>query len=174
MKQENKQFEATIVVICLTIIAFILALSLIFNENRKEEKMKYEIEINESITGKARPRMNTYTGKAYTPTKTKNYEYLVRQIFVYKYPNYKPIEGRVTMTIIAYFEIPKSTSKKKEAEMLCEGISPTKKPDWDNIGKIISDALNKFAFKDDSQITDVRIFKKYAKTPKVVVQVWEY
>ena len=43
--------------------------------------MNYEIEINEQITGKARPRMNTYTGRAYTPTKTKNYEYLVRQIF---------------------------------------------------------------------------------------------
>ena len=137
-------------------------------------KLKYEIEIEESITGKARPRMNTYTGGAYTPTRTKNYEYLVRQIFVYKYPQYKPIEGRVTMTIIAYFEIPKSTSKKKEAEMLCGAISPTKKPDWDNIGKIVSDALNKFAFKDDSQITDVRIFKKYAKTPKVIVQIGEY
>lgn len=34
-------------------------------------KLKYEIEIEESITGKARPRMNTYTGRAYTPTKTK-------------------------------------------------------------------------------------------------------
>ena len=33
-------------------------------------KLKYEIEIEESITGKARPRMNTYTGRAYTPTKT--------------------------------------------------------------------------------------------------------
>lgn len=34
-------------------------------------KLKYEIEIEESITGKARPRMNTYTGRAYTPTKIK-------------------------------------------------------------------------------------------------------
>ena len=142
-------------------------------ENQQKKKI-YEIEIQEEITGKQRPRMNTYTGKAYTPTKTKNYEYLVRQIFVYKYPNYKPIEGRVTMTIIAYFDIPKSTSKKKEAEMLSGAISPTKKPDWDNIGKIISDALNKFAFKDDAQITDVRIFKKYAKVPKVIVKIQEY
>lgn len=100
------------------------------------EKKTYEIEIDESITGKQRPRMNIYTGKAYTPTKTKNYEYLVKQIFINKYPNFTPIEGRVAMTIIAYFEIPKSTSKKKTAEMICDEISPTKKPDWDNIGKI--------------------------------------
>ena len=137
------------------------------------EKKTYEIEIDESITGKQRPRMNIYTGKAYTPTKTKNYEYLVKQIFINKYPNFTPIEGRVAMTIIAYFEIPKSTSKKK-AEMICDEISPTKKPDWDNIGKIVSDALNKFAYKDDSQITDVRIFKKYSTIPKVIVKILEY
>lgn len=139
-----------------------------------EEKIIYELEIQESITGKQRPRMNTYTGKAYTPTKTKNYEYLVRQLFVYKYPQFVPIEGKVRMTITAYFELPNKRSKLQEAEMLADIISPTKKPDWDNIGKIVSDALNKFAFKDDSQITDVRIFKKYAKTPKVIVQIGEY
>lgn len=139
-----------------------------------EEKRVYELEIQESITGKQRPRMNTYTGKAYTPTKTKNYEYLIKQTFINKYPDFIPIEGRVIMTIIAYFEIPKSTSKRKESEMLSEEISPTKKPDWDNIGKIVSDALNKLAFRDDAQITDVRIFKKYAKTPKVVVKIEEY
>ena len=82
--------------------------------------------------------------------------------------------GYNTITAGVYHFLFKSTSKKKEAEMLCGAISPTKKPDWDNIGKIVSDALNKFAFKDDSQITDVRIFKKYAKTPKVIVQIGEY
>ena len=138
------------------------------------EKISYEIEIQESITGKQRPRMNTYTGKAYTPTKTKNYEYLVRQIFVYKYPQFIPIENRVRLTIIAYFELPKKRSKLQEAQMLADIISPTKKPDWDNIGKIISDALNKFAFKDDSQITESIIIKKYARTPKVIVKIEEY
>lgn len=139
-----------------------------------QEKKIYEIEIQESITGKQRPRMNTYTGKAYTPNKTKNYEYLVRQIFTYKYPKFEPIDGRVRLSIIAYFELPKKVSKVQEAEMLADIISPTKKPDWDNIGKIISDALNKFAFKDDAQITDARIIKKYARTPKVIVKIEEY
>ena len=136
--------------------------------------MTYEFEVPGKITGKGRPRVNSYTGIVYTPTKTKNYEYLVKQIFINKYPNFTPIEGRVAMTIIAYFEIPKSTSKKKTAEMICDEISPTKKPDWDNIGKIVSDALNKFAYKDDSQITDVRIFKKYSTIPKVIVKILEY
>lgn len=133
----------------------------------------YELEIPESITGKQRPRMNTYTGRAYTPNKTKNYEYLVRQLFVYKYPKFEPIVGRVKLSVIAYFELPKSISKQKEAEMLAGIISPTKKPDWDNIGKIISDALNKFAFKDDAQIIEATIIKKYARTPKVLVRIEE-
>lgn len=137
-------------------------------------KTTYVLEINESITGKQRPRMNTRTGRAYTPGKTKSYEYLVRQLFLDKYPNFKPIEGRINITIWAYFEVPKSTSKKKELEMLSGQISPVKKPDWDNIGKIISDALNKFAFKDDAQIVDARIVKEYSKTPKVIVKISEF
>lgn len=136
--------------------------------------MVYEFEMIGDIVGKARPRMNTRTGRAYTPTKTKNYEYLVRQLFVYKYPQFVPIEGRVRMTITAYYELPNKRSKLQEAEMLANIISPTKKPDWDNIGKIVSDALNKFAFKDDAQITEATIIKKYARTPRVLVRIEEY
>lgn len=136
--------------------------------------MIYELEIQESITGKARPRMNTYTGRAYTPTKTKNYEYLVRQMFVYKYPHFKIIEGRIKVTIIAYFDIPKSTSKVRKAQMLWGDISPTKKPDIDNIVKIILDALNKFAFQDDTQVTKLEVEKIYSETPKVYVKIEEY
>lgn len=83
-----------------------------------EEKRVYELEIQESITGKQRTRMNTNTGRAYIPTKTKNYEYLVRQLFVYKYPQFVPIEGRVKMTITAYYELPKKKSKVQEAEKI--------------------------------------------------------
>ncbi len=136
--------------------------------------MIYEFEMIGSIVGKARPRMNTRTGKAYTPTNTKNYEYFLRQWFIREYPNFKPLENRVKVSITAYFEIPKSTSKKKETEMLAENISPTKKPDIDNIIKIVLDAMNKFAFKDDTQVTKIEVEKKYAETPKIYVKIEEY
>ncbi len=136
--------------------------------------IKYEFEMIGEIVGKARPRMNTKYGRAYTPTKTKNYEYLVRFYFIEKYPTFKPIEGRVKVEIVAYFEIIKSTSKKREAEMLAGNISPTKKPDIDNITKIILDAMNKFAYLDDTQVTHCTVIKKYAATPKVVVKIEEY
>lgn len=136
--------------------------------------MIYEFEMLGEIVGKARPRMNTRTGRAYTPTNTKMYEYALRQWFIREYPCFKPIETRVKVTIIAYFDIPKSTSKKKEAEMLSENISPTKKPDIDNIIKIILDAMNKFAFKDDTQVTKLEIEKKYARSPKIYIKIEEY
>lgn len=136
--------------------------------------MIYEFEMIGDIVGKARPRMNTRTGRAYTPTNTKLYEYSLRQWFIREYPNFIPIETRVKVTIIAYFGIPKSTSKKKEAEMLQENISPTKKPDADNIIKIVLDAMNKFAFNDDTQVTKLEIEKKYDKIPRIYIKVEEY
>lgn len=135
--------------------------------------MVYEFEMIGDIVGKARPRMNTRTGRAYTPTNTKLYEYSLRQWFIRDYPYFKPIESRVKVTIIAYFGIPKSTSKKKEAEMLQENISPTKKPDADNIIKIVLDAMNKFAFKDDTQVTKLEIEKKYDVTPRIYIKIEE-
>ena len=86
----------------------------------------------------------------------------------------KQIENRIKVTIIAYFDIPKSTSKKKEAEMLNQSISPTKKPDIDNITKIVLDSMNKFAFKDDTQVTKLEVEKKYATEPKIYVRIEEY
>lgn len=135
--------------------------------------MVYEFEMIGEPVGKARPRMNTRTGRAYTPTNTKLYEYSLRQWFLMNYPNFKPIESRVKVTIIAYFGIPKSTSKKKEAEMLQGNISPTKKPDADNIIKIVLDAMNKFAFNDDTQVTKLEIEKKYDVTPRIYIKIEE-
>lgn len=134
----------------------------------------YEFEMIGELVGKARPRMNTRTGRAYTPTNTKLYEYSLRQWFIREYPYFVPIESRVKVTIIDYFGIPKSTSKKKTAEMLAGNISPTKKPDADNIIKIVLDAMNNFAFKDDTQVTKLEIEKKYDNTPRIYIKVEEY
>ena len=134
----------------------------------------YEFEMIGELVGKARPRMNTRTGRAYTPTNTKLYEYSLRQWFIREYPYFVPIESRVKVTIIAYFGVPKSTSKKKAAEMIAGNISPTKKPDADNIIKIVLDAMNNFAFKDDTQVTKLEIEKKYDNTPRIYIKIEEY
>ena len=136
--------------------------------------MIYEFEVPGKITGKGRPRVNTTTAIAYTPAKTKEYEELVKQYFIIKYRRINPLEGRIKINITAYFLVPKNTSKKQEENMLNNAISPTKKPDIDNIAKIILDALNKLAFKDDNQITKLEIEKKYGTEEKIFVKVEEY
>ena len=76
--------------------------------------------------------------------------------------------------IIAYFEVTKNTTK-KDKKLIEEGLlSPTKKPDIDNIVKIILDALNKMAFKDDNQITKLEVEKLYGPEEKIVVKVENY
>lgn len=136
--------------------------------------MIYEFEVPGKVIGKGRPRLNSYTGVVYTPTRTKDYESLVEQYFLLKYPRFKVLEGRIKINIIAYFSIPKTTKKADINEMLENNISPTKKPDIDNIVKSILDSMNKFAFKDDNQITKLEVEKKYSLEDKVYVKIEEY
>lgn len=136
--------------------------------------MIYEFEVPGKVIGKGRPRLNTYTGIVYTPTKTKDYETLVEQYFLLKYPRFKVLEGRLKVSIVAYFAIPKSTKKSDINGMLENNISPTKKPDIDNIVKIVLDSMNKFAFKDDIQITKLDVEKKYGLEEKVCIKIEEY
>ncbi len=136
--------------------------------------MIYEFKVPGKVIGKGRPRLNSYTGAVYTPTRTKDYESLVEQYFLLKYPRFKALEGRIKVNIIAYFAIPKTTKKSDINEMLENNISPTKKPDIDNIVKVVLDSMNKFAFKDDNQITKLEVEKKYAQEDKVYVKIEEY
>jgi Holliday junction resolvase RusA-like endonuclease len=120
--------------------------------------------------GKQRPRIMR-TGHAYTPKETINYENLVRMCFMEKYPDHIPTDGIVSLVVHAYFPTAESWSKKKTKQALAGEIVP-RKPDWDNIGKIISDALNEIAYKDDAQICDAQVTKRYSQKPRVDVEVY--
>lgn len=139
-----------------------------------EEKNIYKFEVEGKIVGKERPRVNMYTGMIYTPNKTKDYEFLIQQSFKIQNPSFSMIEGRVAIEIIAYMSIPKNTSKKKTKEMLDNQISPTKKPDIDNIAKSVLDAMNKFVFKDDNQVSKISVEKRFSEKEKLEVKVYEY
>ncbi len=136
--------------------------------------MKYEFEVPGKVVGKERPRVNMYTGRVYTPNKTKEYETLIQQYFKISYPMAEMLEGRVHIDIIVYLKIPKGTSKIKMQDMLENKISPTKKPDIDNIAKSILDAMNGFVFKDDNQVAKISIEKRFATEEKAEIIVEEY
>ncbi len=117
--------------------------------------------------GKQRPRVTRHG--TYTPQKTAGYEKLVRDI--YKINRFPKLEGYLSMSVSAYYPIPKSTSKKKKDMMLKGILLPDKKPDVDNVLKCICDALNKVAYDDDKQIISMNIVKYYSENPCVVIRL---
>lgn len=94
--------------------------------------------------GKARAR--TVRSKkggtfSYTPEGTMLYENLIKCCYRQESNNIIFNDGQpLKVTIIAYYPIVKSTSKKKKQQMLDDLMFPTKKPDIDNIAKSILDA----------------------------------
>lgn len=79
------------------------------------------------------------------------------------------------MKIVALFEIPKSFTKKQRADIENGLLYPTKRPDVDNLAKVVCDALNDVAYKDDTQIIDLHILKFYTtQRPRVIVELKRY
>lgn len=75
-----------------------------------------------------------------------------------------PDGSYVTVAVDAYFKIPKSYTKGKR--LACEhNINrPDKKPDIDNVLKVVLDALNGVAYEDDKQVVEVRCRKWYSNS----------
>lgn len=122
--------------------------------------------------GKGRPRLGR-SGHAYTPHDTAVYENLVKVCFRDEYPGHEPLAADVPVRAVinAYYSMPKSASKRKQMSMLWGWLRPVKKPDCDNIAKIVCDALNGIVYYDDSQIVELTVIKKYAETPQVDVKI---
>lgn len=129
-------------------------------------KVKFSIEGNPQ--GKARPRFSR--GHAYTPDETRKYETMTA--FLYRRAANGVFFSQKTplsVTILVFFAAPKNTSKKKKEVMLNGGAFPVRKPDADNIAKIILDALNGTAYHDDAQIVQLSVRKQYAEKNSVEV-----
>ena len=142
--------------------------------------------------GKGRPRF--YGGHAVTPENTREYEKMTAMLFRAsargeKFTDKVPIR----VSIEACYRIPaKATKAQKDGriteaqineacrrvldlkEKIASGeLMPCIKPDADNIAKIILDSLNKVAWDDDAQVTELTIQKHYSAEPCVIVEISE-
>lgn len=112
---------------------------------------------------------------SYTPENDLLYENLIKTMYIHAAKGIKfDKEVPVALRIVARFEPTKSTSKKKKLQMLSGEIPVIKKPDIDNIVKVIADALNGVAYKDDTQIVFVAAKKTYSAEEGLDVTVEEY
>lgn len=135
--------------------------------------MTCDFEVEGKPVGKGRPRFKRMGNfvQTYTPDATANYEKLVRLRF--QNAGGQITEKPVRVEIVACFAPPKTTKKRDRIEMLANRILPVKKPDCDNIAKIVLDALNKIAYKDDAQVAELSVKKRYAAAAKVFVHIEE-
>lgn len=139
--------------------------------------------------GKARPRFARASRgvRTYTPTTTQRYEALVRYCAVSarQKEKVKPISADMSLDIKAYFKVPTSYSKKRRHNCLAGLERPSKKPDSDNIAKIVLDGLNpkmkvdhvqhkavcvhEGLYRDDKQVVSLKVDKYYSDKPRVEI-----
>lgn len=129
--------------------------------------------------GKARARTfyNPAAKKhvSHTPDNTILYENLIKDQFLNQADGFYLERGTpVALRIVARFLPPKSAAKKKQRQMLEGEILPLKKPDMDNIVKVVADALNGVAYHDDTQIVFVPAKKAYSAMEGLDITVGEY
>ena len=121
--------------------------------------------IDSEPCGKGRPRF-TKNGHCYTPGKTTDYEQLVVDSYrAAGHARYLPHSGPVVCDIKAIFAMPKNHTRGVHE---C-GFPCFKRPDCDNIAKIVLDALNGIAYADDSQVSCLTVSKEWSERGFVAV-----
>ena len=127
-------------------------------------------------TAKGRARSFVRNGHVahYTPEKTARYENLVRLAAQQAMCGKAPIDGACALVVRAFLGIPASWSQKKQKAAAIGEITPTKRPDLDNIVKAIKDGANGMAWRDDSQVIDVLASKRYGTVPRVEIEIVNY
>lgn len=109
--------------------------------------------------GKQRHRLDRRHARMYTPTETLRAEKAVATACAEAMeaagvpsPAYGPHEP-VILNVDAYRPLPESRPKRVRSE------PDTYKPDGDNEGKLVMDALNGLVWADDAQVVDLHVVK---------------
>lgn len=138
--------------------------------------MKIELVIKGNAIPKQSAKFANIGGfiKSYQKKEVVNYANYIRYCFLEKYPNHNVEDFKnkeLQIHVIEYRKIPKSKSKKFQQQAEEKLVRPITKPDVDNIGKNVKDALNGVCYPDDSQIVKEINEKFYSNNPRLEVFV---
>ena len=118
---------------------------------------------------KARPRSTIIAGRVrtYTPAKTRKSEAMIEAMIRTQVMEIGAFEEGVPLRLKATFyrERPKHLPKRV--------TMPVSRPDYDNYAKLLTDALEKFVYKNDSQITSAYIKKRFGSPPRIELLITE-
>ena len=90
------------------------------------------------------------------------------KLFRAKYPHHRPWTGPVMLRFTAVFETPKSFNKALQEAAARGELYCIRKPDTDNIAKLIKDALNGVVYADDQQVMGGGV-KRYGSPARVEI-----
>lgn len=109
----------------------------------------------------------------YTPKKTASYETRVRLAAISAMMRRQPTDRPVQLSVMLGMRIPPSWSTRRHVQAAAGEIRATKKPDADNVVKLIKDACNGIVWRDDAQVVRLVVQKEYAERPGISVAVSE-
>lgn len=123
--------------------------------------------------GKGRPRIGKVGefARMFTPAKTLAYEGFIALQAQIAMAGHDLVEGPVLVRMFIALQVPESKSQKWKRQALAGEVFPTTKPDVDNTVKAVFDALNGVVWKDDVQVVDLVLTKRYSAAPRVEVEV---
>lgn len=136
--------------------------------------MKVKFVVLGEPQGKGRPKFSRAGNhvQTRTPDETVIYENLIKTEYQRQCGGLRFQDGdQLDVRIMAFYAIPASVSKKRRRMMLDRQIRPGKKPDWDNIGKVVTDSLNQVAYRDDAQVVDAQVRKFFSEKPRLEVTI---
>lgn len=127
-----------------------------------------------TLPGQAIPWARTGGGlntPRFTPAKQRSYMGALKDFCFRAMRGARPIEGPVELSIMAIYPWPKSLSPRNRAQPGAKW--KTSRPDAGNLAKIIEDALNTVAWRDDAQVVSAHTWKQYGDHPRVTVRIRE-
>jgi Holliday junction resolvase RusA-like endonuclease len=134
-------------------------------------------EVPGSPRGKGRHRSFAQKGKVVhvSDQKTESYEAQVKWFARQAMGAHgiaEPLTGALWLRVTAFLPPSKVQAKAMEKEPHRMHYA-TVKPDFDNIGKIVADALNGLVYRDDALIADGHVVKRLGHSTRIVVSIGE-
>ena len=123
--------------------------------------------------GKGRHRSSVVNGRVHTypDAATVLAEAEIRNAFRRAYPRFVTHDGPAQLYVVATFVPPKSWAKWQRAAAIAGAWRHTTKPDADNVGKLVADALNGRAYSDDAHLCFTCVEELYGDTARLLVRM---
>lgn len=114
-------------------------------------------------------RAGSNNGMRFTPKRQGDYMATLKSLAEKAMSGKAPIDGPCELKILAVYPWPKGISPKKRGD--ARNALKISRPDIDNVGKIVKDAIQSVVFTDDARVCDELLYKRYGDIPSLEVRV---